>query len=692
MDSYPAARRLDLTEDILGHQVSDPYRWLEDPASAERAGWLDEQETLFARQRAELPGREALAQRIRSLIDVGAAGAPAWRGSRGFYSRRDPGEEHAVLYTSSGDGQPETVLLDPMATDPSGLTTLDAWYPDKEGRLLAYQMSTGGNEEALLRVMDVETGTIVDGPIDRGRYTGVAWLPGGKAFYYVRRLAPDQVPEDETQYHRRVYLHVVGTSAEQDTLIFGEGRHKADYYYVSVSRDGRWLAISATRGTASRNDVWIADLTASSAEAPVLQVVIEGADAQTSVHVGRDGLLYVFTDLGTPRRRLAICDPGSPEPASWRDLLSEDPEAVLRDYAILDGLDRPVLLAAWTRHAVSEITVHDLITGARLSAVGLPGLGSASGLMERPEGGHEAWFGYTDYTTPSMVLRYDALTGSVTTWASAPGEVPVADVTAEQVTYESKDGTTVRMMVLAPRAGAGEPRPTVLYGYGGFNVSQTPAYSASILAWVAAGGVWAIANLRGGSEEGEQWHRAGMLDRKQNVYDDFHAAAAKLVSGGWTTHEQLAIYGGSNGGLLVGAALTQWPERFAAVVCSAPLLDMVRYERFGLGQLWNGEYGTASDPVELGWLLGYSPYHRVRPDTAYPAVLFTVFGNDTRVDPLHAYKMCAALQHATRSRRPVLLRNEPDVGHGARAVSRSAELSADILAFIAQQTGLELAG
>ena len=692
MDSYPAARRLDLTEDILGHQVSDPYRWLEDPASAERAGWLDEQETLFARQRAELPGREALAQRIRSLIDVGAAGAPTWRGSRGFYSRRDPGEEHAVLYTSSGDGQPETVLLDPMATDPSGLTTLDAWYPDKEGRLLAYQMSTGGNEEALLRIMDVETGTIVDGPIDRGRYTGVAWLPGGKAFYYVRRLAPDQVPEDETQYHRRVYLHVVGTSAEQDTLIFGEGRHKADYYYVSVSRDGRWLAISATRGTASRNDVWIADLTASSAEAPVLQVVIEGEDAQTSVHVGRDGLLYVFTDLGTPRRRLAICDPGSPEPASWRDLLSEDPEAVLRDYAILDGLDRPVLLAAWTRHAVSEITVHDLITGARLSAVGLPGLGSASGLMERPEGGHEAWFGYTDYTTPSMVLRYDALTGSVTTWASAPGELPVADVTAEQVTYESKDGTTVRMMVLAPRAGAGEPRPTVLYGYGGFNVSQTPAYSASILAWVAAGGVWAIANLRGGSEEGEQWHRAGMLDRKQNVYDDFHAAAAKLVSGGWTTHEQLAIYGGSNGGLLVGAALTQWPERFAAVVCSAPLLDMVRYERFGLGQLWNGEYGTASDPVELGWLLGYSPYHRVRPDTAYPAVLFTVFGNDTRVDPLHAYKMCAALQHATRSRRPVLLRNEPDVGHGARAVSRSAELSADILAFIAQQTGLELAG
>jgi prolyl oligopeptidase len=596
-----------------------------------------------------------------------------------------------VLYTRDGDG-PETVLLDPMAADPSGLTTLDAWYPDKEGRQLAYQMSTGGDEEALLRVLDVETGAIVDGPIDRGRYTGVAWLPGGKAFYYVRRLPPDQVPADETQYHRRVYLHVLGTSAEQDTLIFGEGRHQADNYHASVSRDGRWLVISASRGTASRNDVWIADLNASPAEAPALRVVIEGADAQTSLHVGRDGLLYVFTDLGTPRRRLAICDPESPDPAGWRDLLTEDPEAVLRDYTILDGLDQPVLLAAWTRHAVGEITVHDLVTGARRSTVELPGLGSVSGLRGRPEGGHEAWFGYTDFTTPSMVLSYDALTGNVTTWASPPGEVPAVDVTAEQVSYESKDGTIVRMMVLAPRSGAGKPRPTVLYGYGGFNVSQTPAYSASILAWVAAGGVWAIANLRGGSEEGEQWHRAGMLDRKQNVFDDFHAAAARLVSGGWTTHQQLAIYGGSNGGLLVGAALTQWPDMFAAVVCSAPLLDMVRYERFGLGQLWNVEYGTAADPVELGWLLGYSPYHRIRPDTAYPAVLFTVFGNDSRVDPLHAYKMCAALQHATVSERPVLLRAEANVGHGARAVSRSAELSADILAFVAWQTGLELAG
>jgi prolyl oligopeptidase len=690
MDSYPSALRLDLTEDILGHQISDPYRWLEDEASPERAEWLRQQEALFARYRDELPGRDALATTIRSLIDVGAVGTPTWRGNRCFYTRRDPGHEHGILYTRHGAAG-ETLLLDPAAIDPSGLTTLDAWQPDKEGRLLAYQLSSGGDEETLLRVLDVETGLTVDGPIDRGRYTGVAWLPGGKAFYYVRRLPPEEVPEGEAQYHRRVYLHVVGTPAEQDTLIFGEGRHKTDYYGVSVSRDGRWLIISASRGTAPRNDVWIADLASSSAEAPTLQAVIEGADAQTSVYVGRDGLLYVFTDLDAPRGRLAICDPAAPDPGGWRDLLPEDPEAVLRDYAILDGLDRPVLLAGWNRHAISEVTVHDLVTGARLSSVGLPGLGSAGGLAERPEGGHEAWFGYTDYTTPSLVLRYDALTQSVSTWASAPGQTPRIDVTAKQVTYQSKDGTTVRMVVIAPATDAGKPRSTVLYGYGGFNVSLTPAYSASILAWVAAGGVWAVANLRGGSEEGEQWHRDGMLDRKQNVYDDFHAASDKLVADGVTTRDQLAIYGGSNGGLLVGAALTQWPDMCAAVVCSAPLLDMVRYERFGLGQTWNVEYGTASDPVELGWLLAYSPYHHVRPGTAYPAVLFTVFGNDTRVDPLHAYKMCAALQYSTISQRPVLLRAESDVGHGTRAVSRMADLSADILAFAARNTGLKLA-
>ncbi len=691
---YPQARRLDLTEDLGGHQVSDPYRWLEDDTGDERGGWLAAQAELFGSYREEeLPGRDRLAAQVRELLRTGYVGTPVWRGERCLFTQRTPDQEHGVLCTQLADGAVE-VLVDPMAIDPSGLTTLDAWQPDKEGRLLAYQLSEGGDEESLLRVIDVTTGSLVDGPIDRCRYSNVAWLPGGKAFYYTRRLPPSAVPDGESQYHRRVYLHQIGTPADSDVLIFGSGRDKTDYYSVSVSRDGRWLTISASRGTAPRNDLWIADLSESDPASPDLRVIQEGLDVQTGVHVGRDGRLYVYTDAGAPRARLAVTDPADPGPATWRDLIAQDPEAVLRGYAILDGaeLARSVLLVSWTRHAVSEITVHDLATGERVGRVPLPGLGTVGGISERPEGGHEAWFVYTDYTTSSVVLRFDARDASVTTWATAPGSVAVPAVTARQVTYDSKDGTAVRMLVISAEGTPPVPRPTILYGYGGFDISLTPAYSPNVLAWVSAGGVYAIANLRGGSEEGEEWHRAGMLDRKQNVFDDFHAAAEALIRDGWTTAEQLAISGGSNGGLLVGAALTQRPELYAAVICSAPLLDMVRYERFGLGQTWNVEYGTASDAEQLGWLLSYSPYHHVVPGTAYPAVLFTVFTNDTRVDPVHAYKMCAALQYATSSGpgRPVLLRAEGQVGHGARAVSRTAELAGDTLAFAARQTGLRV--
>src|SRR5580704_17715397 len=387
---YPQASRLDRTEDIGGHQVSDPYRWLEDNTNAERAGWLAAQADLFGSYREELPSRDRFAAWVRELLSTGYVGTPAWRGERLFYTRRDPGAEHGVLCTklgtATGDG-PEQVLVDPMAIDPSGLTTLDAWQPDKEGRLLAYQLSEGGDEESLLRVLDVQTGSVVDGPIDRCRYTNVAWLPDGKALY-TRRLPASSVPDGESQYHRRVYLHQVGTLAdEQDVLIFGTGRDKTDYYYASVSRDGRWLFLSASRGTAPRNDLFLADLSASDPPSPDLQVVQEGVDAQTSVRAGRDGLMYVFTDLGAPRGRIAVADPGSvTDRASWRDLLPEDAEAVLRGYAILDGpeLARPVLLASWTRHALSEIRVHNLASGALLASVELPGLGTAGGLSERP--------------------------------------------------------------------------------------------------------------------------------------------------------------------------------------------------------------------------------------------------------------------------------------------------------------------
>lgn len=696
--SYPPADRADLVEDLFGHSVADPYRWLEDPTSEPTRTWSEAQDELFTEQRADWPGRDRLRQRLLELLRAGIVSAPVWRGERQFFMRRTAEQEHAILLTIDPGGT-ERVLIDPMQIDPNGTTTLDAWQPSKEGHLLAYQLSAGGTEESVIRVMEVATGETVDGPIDRARYSPVAWLPGGKAYYYVRRLPPEQLPGGEEQFHRRVWLHRLGADPADDVMVFGDGLDMTNYYGVSVSRDGRWLVITASAGTAPRNDVWIADLSASTLEAPEFRVIQEGIDAQTSVEAGRDGRLYISTDRDAPRGTLLVTTPDRLDYPDWQPLVAEDEVAVLDGYAILDGPelgDDPVLLCSWTRHAVSEVTAHQLRTGARTGPVPLPGLGSLSGLIERPEGGHEAWFGYTDHVTPSSVYRYDARSGETSLWASAPGTVETPPVHVRQLPYRSNDGTEVRMFVMSAEEAPSKPRPAILYGYGGFGVPLTPGYSATALTWLEAGGVYVIAGLRGGGEEGEDWHRAGMGGQKQNVFDDFHAAAERLIADGWTTAEQLGIVGGSNGGLLVGAALTQRPELYAAVTCSAPLLDMVRYERWGLGATWAEEYGSAADPEQLRWLLDYSPYHYVEARRRYPATLFTVFDSDTRVDPLHARKMCAALQWAASTvgrgpdDRPILLRREKDVGHGARALSRSVEVSVDMLAFLARWTGLPL--
>lgn len=686
---YPASPRLDVVDDLFGTAVPDPYRWLEDASSAAAQEWLAAQDVLARSHLDALPGREPLRARLRELLGAGLVTAPSWRGERSFFLRRGAEQEHAVLIVRDADGT-ERTLLDPIALDPAGTTTLDAWQPDKEGRLLAYQLSTGGDEESAIHILDVSTGAEVDRPIDRTRYSPVAWLPGGAAFYYVRRLRADRVPAGEEQFHRRVYLHLLGTDPAQDLTVHGEGLDKTNYYGVTVSRDGRWLSVTASAGTAPRNDVWLADLSISSLATPELRPVQIGVDARTAVHVGRDGQLYVFTDRDAPRGRLCVTSPDRPGYDSWQELLGEDPEAVLEDIAILDDLPEPVLLVARTRHAVSELAVHLLADGSLAGAVQLPGLGSIGGLSERPDGGFQAWFGYTDHVTPPAVYCYDARRQAVTKYADPPGTVAVPPVHARQITFPSRDGTEVRMFVLSPTAEPDQPRPAILYGYGGFGVPLTPGYAASVLAWVEAGGVYAVANLRGGSEEGEAWHRAGMREHKQNVFDDFACAADRLLADGWTTPDRLGISGGSNGGLLVGAAMTQRPEAYAAVVCSAPLLDMVRYEQFGLGETWNDEYGSAANPQELGWLLSYSPYHHIRDQAAYPATLFTVFDSDTRVDPMHARKMCAALQHATTSAAPVLLRREIDVGHGARSLTRTVELNVDTLAFLASHTGLAI--
>lgn len=690
---YPHAPRLDLVDDYHGTPVPDPYRWLEDSEDEEwrrwRADWARQQQALFTEHRDRWGVRDWFADHLKQLLAGGFTGLPAWRGDRQFFMRRQPGQQFPVLLTVDPDGT-ERVLIDPIELDPDGLTTLDGYRPSWDGGKLAFLISVGGAEESVLQVMDVATREVVDGPIDRTRFSSVAWLPGGEAFYYVRREDPATLPPGEAQFHRRVRLHRLGTDADADAEVFGAGQTITNYYSVAVTRDGRWLVVDASEGTAPRNDVYLADLTASPPEAPALVSVVEGRDANTSLTIRPDGRMYVWTDFEAPRGRLLAGDPASPTPEYWQPLLAEDPQSVLESFRLSDGPDGAdqYLVTHRTAHTVASLQVVDSRTGALVRDVELPGPGTIGGPVGRPEGGSENWFAYTDHTSTPHVYRYDAVADETTLWASPPGSVTVPDVVTQQVAYRSADGTTVHMTVISRERTPSGARPTILYGYGGFGIPLPPAYNATALAWVQAGGVYAVANLRGGSEEGEEWHRAGMLANKQHVFDDFHAAAQWLVEHGWTTREQLCISGGSNGGLLVGAALTQHPESFGAVLCAAPLLDMVRYVTSQLGATWTVEYGDPKLPHEFSWLWSYSPYHHVRPGIAYPATLVMVFDNDTRTDPMHGRKMVAALQHATAGAAPILLRTEPDVGHSARALDTSIAETAESLGFAAHATGL----
>lgn len=681
---YPAAAREDAADEVHGVTVVDPYRWLEDGESTRTLRWTDEQDALYRRARAQWPDADRWRADLTSRTTTGRTGTPKARGRRLFFERRENGADLPVLFVREGDD--ERPLVDVRALDPTGRTLLEAWEPSIEGDRLAYQLSRDGTEDSLLYVLDVATGQTVDGPVDRVRRSTIGWLPGGEAFYYVARLAPQLNPGEE-QYHRRVYLHKVGSDRDCDILVFGDGQARTRFYSVAVSPDGRWLTVNATTGTHPATDVHLADLTTSPPTCPDLRPFRAGAHHRLHIAPGTGPAdpVWLRTDHGAPRRRVLSGRPADPD--TWRELIAERPDAVLDDFAVLTGpeLERPVAVVGWVRHAAAEVTVHDLTDGRQVGTVELPGAGSVSAFSVRPEPGHDMWFSYTDFATPTQVLHYDARTGRTTPWLPAAG---APTLVTSQETYRSTD-TTVRIFVVSRTGRPDRPRPAILTGYGGFGVSMSPRYSAQIAAWVEAGGILVTAGLRGGGEEGERWHRAGCGARKQNTFDDFHAAADHLISRGWTTRDLLGIMGGSNGGLLVGAAITQRPAAYAAAVCMSPLLDMARYHLSGLGPSWVPEYGSVDDPDQARTLLAYSPYHHVTPGTAYPPVLVTTSDGDTRVDPAHARKMCAALQHASTGGQ-VLFRLDRGVGHGARAVSHTVALQSDCLAFLAAHLGLRL--
>ncbi|MEM7480741.1 MAG: prolyl oligopeptidase family serine peptidase [Acidobacteriota bacterium] len=681
---------------LHGTVLSDPYRWLEGSAAPELsaedptldrrvAEWTREQNARTREVLDELSGRRALEDRLRDLMEVGSVSAPTMRRNRYFYWQREGDQPQWVVYMREGhDGEPK-VLIDPNELDDEGLTSIGWTSPNPDGTLLAFGVFRAGDEKTVLHVLDVDRGRWLADEIP-GKVQQASWLPDSSGFIY-RRLADVDNP-----YSGQVKFHLLGDHHRQDPVLFEqytEGPLATTWGpYASTSRDGRWLLLMYWTGTDS-NDLWAVDLNRwlRTGEFHKTEILI-GEDARSFGEVIGD-TLYLHTTIDAPNGRVVAVDLTDPARQSWRELVPESPTGVLENVSI----GRGVIAASFLDNAVSRIEVYDL-DGESLGPLDLPGIGSAE--LDTEADRTEAFLTFTSYNEPTSIYRVDLKSGERALWARPEIPVDPDAVEVRQVKYRSKDGTMVPMFVVHKKGlKLDGNNPTLLYGYGGFNIAMTPSFTATLFPWFEAGGVYAVANLRGGGELGDEWHRAGMLDRKQNVFDDFIAAAEYLVREGYTRPERLGITGGSNGGLLTGAALTQRPDLFAAVISSVPLLDMLRYHHFLMAKFWVPEYGSADDPEHFKVLKAYSPYHNVEADTPYPAVLLTAGENDARVHPLHARKMAARLQASTTSDPevdPILLWVEQSAGHGAgKPLADRIRETADQRIFMMWQLGM-LAG
>jgi prolyl oligopeptidase len=687
--AYPPTHADDVVEKLHGVAVADPYRWLEDGTSPEVRAWVEKQNAFTRSALDRVPGRDRIHDRLAALLDIGYVGTPAPRKGRYFYTARRGKENQPILYVREGMGGAERVLLDPNTLAADGTVALDWWYPSRDGKLVAYGLSKDGNEQSTLHVREVAGGKDRPDAIARTRACSLTWLPDGSGFYYTRY--PAAAKRGEENYNRRVFFHRLGDDPAGDAEVFGDGRAKEDWPNVALSPDGRWLVVTVQQGWA-RAEVYFKDRTRDGA---AFMPLIEGINALFTV-VPRNEGFYVHTNDGAPRYRVFRADPLKPARADWKEIIAEGPDvlegvAVIGDCVIGQFLHSAAARLRLFDRAGKPLTPNPSPTRGEGSdgEVKLPMLGSLTGLGGEWDG-DEAFFGFQSFTLPQTVYRIDLKTGRPAVWEQVKADIDFSAYQVEQVSYRSKDGTAVTMFLAHKKGLKPDGKtPTLLHGYGGFNVSLTPSFNATRFLFLERGGVLAVANLRGGGEQGEEWHQAGMLARKQNVFDDFLAAAEWLIDHRTTDRDHLAIQGGSNGGLLVGAALTQRPDLFRAVVCQVPLLDMVRYHRFLIARLWIPEYGSAENEQDFRWLYAYSPYHRVKEGTKYPAVLLATAEADSRVDALHARKMAARLQAATASDRPVLLRLEPKAGHGAgKPRGKLLEELTDTWSFLLWQLGI----
>ncbi len=675
---YPAAHRADISDNYHGVQVADPYRWLEDPDSPDTIAWVDAENQL-TRSVLNGPRRDALITRLTRLYDFPRTSVPTRRGHRYFFTHNTGLQDQPVLYVQDGPDLPQRVLIDPNTMSSAGPVALTALAIDDTGTQAAYGLSTSGSDRQEIYVRDVDTGADLSDRLLWVKFASLAWVKDGSGFYYTRFPEPGTVPPGDEHYFNKVCYHRLGDDQSLDRLIFEKPGERETVFGVEVSDDDRWVVITAFRGSSDRSEVYVIDRRLEQS-APV-PLVTGFTAAYAFVESAGDRLLF-RTDKEAPRGRIVSLDPLDPR----GELVEVVPESA--DKLSSATVIHRTIVAAYLHNASDAVCLFTL-AGAPAGAIELPSIGSLTGVSGRPAD-TEMFLGFTSFEHPAVNYRFDFATAQLSLFDSRRSQLPTDEYETTQVWYPSKDGTRVSMFLVGrkglPKDGN---RPVLLTGYGGFNISLTPSYDPSNFVLLEKGGILAVPNLRGGGEYGEAWHEAGMFERKQNVFNDFIAAAEWLVVSGYSKPARIAIEGGSNGGLLTAAVMIQRPDLFGAVVCRVPVADMLRYHRFTVGRFWISEYGSADDPSQFPFLYKYSPLHNVVNGTSYPPILITTADTDDRVSPGMAKKFAARLQAAGHSA-PVLIRVETKAGHGAgKPLSKTIEEDADIFSFVLKYLEVE---
>ena len=683
---YPAARKSDVVDDYHGTRVPDPYRWLEDPDSPESRAWIEAQNRLTAAYLAEIPARATIRQRLTQLWNYPKYGAPFRKAGRYFFLKNDGLQNQSVLYKQASlEATPET-LLDPNILSEDGTVALSTLAVSDNGRLLAYGTAASGSDWEEFRVRDVVTARDLPDHLKWIKFSGASWTKDGAGFFYSRYPEPTDKALTDVNRFQRLYYHRLGTDQAQDVLVY-ERPDQPDWgMNAEVTDDGRYAVLTVWLGTDRRNRVYYRDLKDPRHPRITGEVVrlLDDFDASYAF-VGNDGpVFYFLTDLDAPRKRVIAIDTRHPERGRWRELIPQGQD-------VLEGVQiiHDTFVANYMHDASSRLRVFAL-DGRTLKDLELPTLGSIGSISgERKD--DEMFYAFTSFLYPTTIFRYDFKSGATSVFKAPTIDFDPSRYETKQVFYTSKDGTRVPMFITYKKGLTLDgSNPTYLYGYGGFNISLTPSFSVAMLVWLEMGGVYAVPNLRGGGEYGEEWHQGGMHEKKQNVFDDFIAAAEYLIAQRYTSPAKLAIAGGSNGGLLVGAAMTQRPELFGAALPAVGVMDMLRFHKFTIGWAWVTDYGSADSVSQFPYLYKYSPLHNIRAGTRYPATLVTTADHDDRVVPGHSFKFTATLQAAQAGSPPVLIEIETKAGHGAgKPTSKLIEEQADRMAFLVKNLGMQ---